>query len=171
MMVLRLYWERNMPVRLLKISITASIGILVFIVGLNNILDYSTNFDFIKHILSMDLTPEGPLSSRAILSTSLHHLFYMFIIFIECAGAIFTLYGAYRLWSVRHSGSKSFNQSKTQALLGMGCLFTLYLLGFMAIGGEWFQMWRDGAYNAQEPVFRFIVCIGIAIVIVNQPDE
>jgi predicted small integral membrane protein len=41
----------------------------------------------------------------------------------------------------------------------------------MAIGGEWFQMWRDGIYNAQEPVFRFIVCIGIAILIVNQPDE
>ena len=53
----------------------------------------------------------------------------------------------------------------------MGSLLILYLLGFMAIGGEWFQMWRDGAYNAQEPVFRFIVCIGIAILIVNQPGH
>jgi predicted small integral membrane protein len=160
-----------MPVRLLKIIITSSIGILVFIVGLNNILDYSTNFDFVRHILSMDLFPEGPLRSRAILSTSLHHLFYIVIIFTECAGAIFTLYGAHRLWCARQAASKSFNQSKTQALLGMGSLLTLYLLGFMAIGGEWFQMWRDGPYNAQEPVFRFIVCIGIAILIVNQPDE
>lgn len=160
-----------MPIRLLKIIITASVGILVFIVGLNNILDYSTNFDFVKHILSMDMYPEGPFQSRAVLSASLHHLCYMFIIFVECAGSGLTLYGAKRLWNARHLASKSFNQSKSQALLGMGSLFTLYLLGFMAIGGEWFQMWRDGIYNAQEPVFRFIVCIGIAILIVNQPDE
>lgn len=160
-----------MAVRLLKIIVTASVGILVFIVGLNNILDYSTNFDFVRHILSMDLFLEGPLRSRAILSTSLHHLFYMAIIFIECAGAIFTLYGAYCLWCARLAASRSFNQTKSQALLGMGSLLILYLLGFMAIGGEWFQMWRDGVYNAQEPVFRFIVCIGIAILIVNQPDE
>ena len=40
----------------------------------------------------------------------------------------------------------------------------------MAIGGEWFQMWRAGAYNMQEPAFRFIGSVGLVLLFINQRD-
>ena len=63
-----------------------------------------------------------------------------------------------------------FNESKDFAMLGVGILFLLYLFGFMIIGGEWFQMWRAGAYNMQESSFRFIVIFGIVMLFLNQAD-
>ena len=72
-----------------SISQTACVGLIgVFacLVSLNNILDYQSNFDFVKHVLSMDTTFEGnKLMNRAIGSSYLHHTAYAVIIFLEAA--------------------------------------------------------------------------------------
>ena len=158
-------------VRLAKIVLTARAGLLFLLVGVNNIIDYETNFDVVKHILSMDMIPPGPFAGRVVAASSLHHIFYLGIIGVEILGGAATLTGVLRLWRARNEAAKEFNKDKSLALCGLALVFGLYFIGFATIGGEWFQMWRAGSYNMQEPAFRFIGSIGLVMLFLNQPDE
>ncbi|MGJ0391729.1 MAG: DUF2165 family protein [Methylocystis sp.] len=159
-----------MIVRLAKIAVAFSAGFLILFVALDNVFDYGVNFDVAQHILSMDMVPQSPLKSRAITSPALHHLCYLFIIATEFASAALTLYGAWTLWQARAAGAATFNSAKAMAIAGLCVGFLLYFLGFMTVGGEWFQMWRAGPYNMQEPAFRFIGSIGLAMIFIGQAD-
>ena len=159
------------PVRFAKTSLVAGAGLLFMLVGVNNLIDYGPNFDVVKHILAMDMIPSGPFAGRAIAASNLHHIFYLGIIGVELAGGVATLTGAVRLWRARNLGASQFNKHKTLALCGLAWMFALYFIGIATIGGEWFQMWRAGAYNMQEPAFRFIGSIGLIMIFLNQPEE
>lgn len=159
-----------MTIRLAKIAIAFSTGILILLVALGNVFDYGANFDVVQHILSMDMIPPNPLKWRAITSPALHQIFYLFIIGTEFVSAALTLYGAWILWRARAGGAAAFNAAKSMAIAGLCVGFLLYLLGFMAVGGEWFQMWRAGVYNMQEPAFRFIGSVGIAMIFIALAD-
>lgn len=159
------------PIRLAKIAIVSGAGFLFALVGFNNLVDYGANFDVVKHILTMDMIPSGPFAGRAIAASALHHLLYLFIIGVELAGGAATLVGVTRLWRAREAAAKDFNRQKALALCGLASVFGLYFIGFATIGGEWFQMWRAGAYNMLEPAFRFIGSIGLILIFLNQPDE
>ena len=52
----------------------------------------------------------------------------------------------------------------------LGILYVVTALGFLVVGGEWFQMWQSKTWNGQEAAFRFIACIGLVLIFVNQPD-
>lgn len=159
------------PIRIAKIALTAGAGLLFLIVGFDNCLDYGTNFDVVKHILAMDMIPPGPLAWRAIAATWFHHLAYLGIILVEIAGGVATLAGATRLWRARAAAARDFNREKALAIVSLASVFGLYFIGFTTIGGEWFQMWRAGAYNMQEPAYRFIGSVGLVLLFLNQPDE
>jgi predicted small integral membrane protein len=159
-----------MMMRLAKIAVAAAAGVLILLVALNNLLDYGTNFDVVAHILSMDAIPPSPLTWRAISAPALHHLCYWFIILAEFASAGLTLHGAFVLWRAREAPAAAFHGAKGRAVAGLTIGFLLYFFGFMAIGGEWFQMWRAGFYNMQEPAFRFIGSIGVAMIFIALAD-
>lgn len=156
--------------RLAKIAMTASCGALLLLVAVDNLLDYGVNYDAVQHILSMDAVPPTPLAWRAITSPDLHRLFYAIIIATEFAAATLSLYGAARMWRARRQRAKTFNAAKGVAIGGLALGFLLYHFGFMAIGAEWFQMWRAGVYNLQEPAFRFIGAEGLALIFVSLAD-
>lgn len=156
--------------RLAKIAMTFSSGVLLLIVAINNVLDYGVNYEVVQHILSMDAVPQGPLAWRAIASPELHRLCYALIIATEFAAALLSLYGAWRMWRARGQRAKAFNAAKGVAIGGLAAGFLLYHFGFMTIGGEWFQMWRAGVYNMQEPAFRFIGALGLVLLFVSMTD-
>lgn len=156
--------------RLCKIAVSAAAGALILMVGLNNLFDYGTNFEVVQHILSMDAIPPSPLTWRAVTSPVLHHLCYAFIIATEFVSAGLALFGVWRLWKMRAAPAEAFNAAKSLAAAGLTIGFLLYFFGFMAIGGEWFQMWRAGVYNMQEPAFRFIGSVGLALVFLMLAD-
>lgn len=159
-----------MILRVSKILLAASAGLLILLIGLNNIFDYGTNFEVVRHILSMDTIPPSPLTWRAITAPALHHLCYLFIIGAEFAAAAAALYGAFLLWRARSAPAAQFNAAKAIAIAGLVGAFSLYFFGFMAVGGEWFQMWRSQGFNEQEPAFRFIGSIGLLLIFLNQRD-
>lgn len=156
--------------RLAKTTVAAAMGLVMLVVALDNVLDYGTNFDVVQHILSMDMIPPSPLKWRAIASPTLHHLFYLFIIAAEFASGALALYGALVLWRAREARGRAFDAAKGLAAAGLSLGFLLYTFGFMGVGGEWFQMWRAGVYNLQEPAFRFIGMLGLSLVFVALPD-
>ena len=133
------------------------IGVFACLVSLNNILDYQSNFDFVKHVLSMDTTFEGnKLMNRAIETSYLHHTAYGVIIFLEAAiGLINLLAAGLMIAAIRTSDSMRFSRAKGVAIIGLTIGFILWFGGFMIVGAEWFLMWQSQSWNGQTAAFRF----------------
>ena len=143
-----------------SISQTACVGLIgVFacLVSLNNILDYQSNFEFVKHVLSMDTTFEGnKLLNRGIESSYLHHTAYAVIIFLEAAIGLINLVAAgLMIAAIYARDSMRFTRAKGVAIVGLTIGFILWFGGFMIIGAEWFLMWQSQSWNGQTAAFRF----------------
>jgi predicted small integral membrane protein len=157
--------------RLAKIALTASVGLFALMVGLDNIFDYQTNFEAVRHVMSMDTLPEGyAFGWRAVTLTALQHLAYWVIILTELASAGFLIVGAGRMARAARYNALIFNDSKRLAIAGLVALFLLYFFGFLVVGGEWFEMWRSTGWNFQEPAFRFAAVIGVILIFVSLQD-
>ena len=46
-------------IRLAKVAMIASLAAYAFIVAYDNIIDYQSNYEFVRHVLSMDTTFPG----------------------------------------------------------------------------------------------------------------
>jgi predicted small integral membrane protein len=161
-----------MITRTSKALAVGMVGVLLLLVGIDNILDYGSNFAFVGHVLSMDtLFPDTTLKWRAITSPLLHHAAFALIIAFEITSGLLCLLGAKRLWQLRAGPAASFNSAKGAAVAGLMCGITLYLFGFLVIAGEWFQMWQSQQWNAQSSAFRFMVVIALVLIFLNQRDE
>jgi predicted small integral membrane protein len=56
-----------MPLRLAKLLLVSSLAAFAFIVAYDNVVDYDSNYEFVRHVLSMDITfPTNTLRTRAI---------------------------------------------------------------------------------------------------------
>jgi len=161
-----------MIARLSKALLVLFVGLILLLVGINNIIDYQTNFVFVQHVMAMDTaSPDTTLMWRAVAHTALHHAAYAFIIAAELVSGGLCAAGAWRLWGARGAGAARFNAMKDTAIAGLVCGFTLYFFGFLVIGGEWFQMWQSQTWNAQASAFRFLASIGLVLIFLNQRDE
>jgi len=161
-----------MIVRLSKALLVLMIGLFALLAGIHNIIDYNTNFTFVQHVMSMDTTfPDSALKWHAVTSPALHHAGYGLIIALELATGIICFWGGLRLWGSRRAPAAYFNESKREATVGLICGFSLWFLGFMVIGGEWFQMWQSESWNGQQGAFRLTACIGIVLIFLNQKDD
>ena len=160
-----------MLMRYSKILLTAALGALILLVAINNVTDYDTNYQVVSHVMSMDQVPPGsPLEWRAVPSVTLHRMLYAFIIAIEFSAAALILAGVWRLLLARKAQATQFNAAKDVATAGLALAVGLYLFGFMAVGGEWFQMWRSGP-DMQQAAFRFIGCAALVMLFLGQRDD
>jgi predicted small integral membrane protein len=161
-----------MAVRLSKIALVAAIGLLALMIVVNNVTDHDANFRYIYHVLTMDTVfPDNQLTWRAIREPILQRLAYGTIIATESAIALLCFLGAIRLFIALKQPATVFNQAKNIAIYGLTLAFLFWFVGFMVIGGEWFTMWQSADWNGQQPAFRFIGCVGIVLLYLNQPDE
>jgi predicted small integral membrane protein len=154
-----------MAARLSKIVLVASIGLLALLIVINNVTDYDTNFQYVYHVLSMDtIFPDSTLTWRAIQNPQLQHIAYRLIIATEAAIALLCWVGAGQLLQVITATGTIFNQAKATAIYGLTLAFVFWFVGFMVLGGEWYAMWQSPDWNGQQPAFRFIGCVGIALI-------
>ena len=161
-----------MIVRLSKALLVLMIGLFALLVGIDNVIDYDSNFIAVQHVMSMDTTfPDSTLKWRSITNPSLHHAGFGLIIALELVTGILCFWGALRLWHSRRAPATAFNASKDLAIVGLICGFALWFFGFLVIGGEWFQMWQSKTWNAQQAAFRITACIGIVLIFLNQKDD
>jgi predicted small integral membrane protein len=157
--------------RLVKIIMVASIALFACIVAFDNITDYGTNFEFVRHVLSMDTTfPGNALMYRSIDNPALWHLGYGMIIAGEGLTGLAFAIAAVELARNLRSNAAQFERSKRFVFVGAGLGFLVWFFGFMVIGGEWFAMWQSTHWNAQEAAFRFYLTLLGVLVFVNQED-
>ncbi len=158
-------------IRLVKVTMVASLALFALLVAYDNLVDYRSNYEFVRHTLSMDTTfPESALRGRAVTEPGLWTIAYWLIILTEAAVGLLLAFGAVRLASTVNADARLFNAAKRYAVLGVGLGFLLWFAGFMVVGGEWFAMWQSRTWNGQEAAFRFYVALLAVLIFVNQPD-
>ena len=161
-----------MIVRLAKIAMTAALAAFAFIVAYDNIVDYGSNYEFVKHVLSMDTTfPGNALTSRAITDPKLWALGYAGIIAGEGLTFLLLLAAAFSMLFALRAPAARFERATTWMVAGVTLGFMVWFFGFMVIGGEYFDMWQSKNWNGQEPAFRFYMTMLAVLIFVNQPDR
>ena len=146
-------------------------GLLTLIIAFSNLTDYSTNFEFVKHVLSMDsIFENSTVKYRSITNNTIHHLSYLFIIMLEITMAYFFITSAVQMYLQMKNSKEQFNLSKKNAYIGVSLGILLWFIGFTVIGGEWFSMWQSNDWNGLEEANRivsFFMLTYLALVIVD----
>ncbi len=157
--------------RISKIVLVAAVASFFSLVVFNNLTDYGTNFAYVQHVLSMDtIFPDSQLKWRAINNPVIHHIFFGSIIAWEAIVASLCWVGAAHLSQALQQDATQFNQAKSYVIWGLTAGCVLWLLAFLAIGGEWFAMWQSPVWNGQAIAFRMFVITSVILLIVRQPD-
>ena len=75
--------------RLAKAAMVAALAAFALIVAYNNVVDYDSNYQFVRHVLSMDtIFPDSVLRSRAIDNETVWRAAYALIIAAEAAAGV-----------------------------------------------------------------------------------
>jgi predicted small integral membrane protein len=161
-----------LAVRLAKTAMVASTAAFALLVSIDNVVDYPTNYEFVRHVLSMDTTaPGNGLMGHAITNPALWDAAYWMIIVAEALTGLVLAWAALRRVANVRAPARLFNAAKDLVIVGVGVGFLLWFLGFMVVGGEWFAMWQSKAWNGQQAAFRFYVTLLLVAILVNQPDR
>jgi predicted small integral membrane protein len=159
-------------VRLAKVALVAAVAALALIVAYNNIVDYGSNYDFVRHVLSMDTTfPNNALMDRAIDNPRAWTAVYALIIAVEGLTSLLLIVGAWALLARLKSPAAEFNRAKVWAIAGLTTGFGLWFFGFLVVAGEYFAMWQSHAWNGQEAAFRLTAVILGVMIFVSLPDS
>jgi predicted small integral membrane protein len=160
-----------MTLRTIKTLLVAGVALLYTLVVFNNITDYGSNYEFVRHVMMMDTTFPGNHGMwRAIGSPALHTAFYVSIIAWEFATMLLCWWGAARMALVRHAPATVFHQAKRLSIAALTLGLLQWLVAFLAVGAEWFLMWQSKEWNGQEAGLRMFTVLGIVLLLVTQPD-
>jgi predicted small integral membrane protein len=158
-------------IRLAKIATIAALAAYALIAAYNNAVDYGSNYEFVKHVLSMDTTFAGnALKDRAISDEKIWTAAYALIIATEWLTGLLLALGAIMLLGRLTAPAEVFNRAKTLAVAGLTVGFGLWFFGFLVIAGEYFAMWQSQVWNGQEAAFRIATTILVVLVFVSLPD-
>ena len=163
----------------LPVAITVFVAVnagYLLLVAFGNITDFGTNQAFVHHVLEMDTTNFGAAEGtgldpdvmwRAIDSTPLQDAGYIAIIVWESLAAI-VLAASVVLW-IRERGT-GFARARALSTIGLVMVITLFAIGFIDVGGEWFQMWKSTAWNGLDTAFRAVVIATLPLVLIHLPS-
>ncbi len=161
-----------MMVRLSKCALLLGVALFFSLIVFNNLTDYDSNYQFVRHTLSMDSTFPGNHGVwRALRQPRVHTAFYLCIICWEAATGVLCWWGLARLLGRLRAPAALFHQAKTVAISGLtlGCM--LWLVAFVDIGGEWFLMWQSKTWNGQEAAFRMFVVLAVSLIYLTLPED
>jgi len=159
-------------IRLAKVTMVGSLAAYAFIVAYNNVVDYGSNYQFVRHVLSMDTTfPDNALMHRSITNESIWRVAYALIMAMEGLTAFLLALGAVMLLARLRAPAEVFNRSKVWAVAGLTVGFALWFFGFMVIAGEYFAMWQSKEWNGQQAAFRITTEILAVLIFVSLPDR
>jgi predicted small integral membrane protein len=155
--------------RLLKAALVGVVALYFTLVALGNLTDYQTNYAFVQHVLSMDTTfPNSGLRWRAVHSPVLWNNFYTGIIAWEISAALLLWLSAGKL-ARQTGGSASTDYAAARRFASNALVFgmLLWLLAFITIGGEWFQMWESRQWNGLPAALQNVTIQGLILIYLN----
>jgi predicted small integral membrane protein len=160
-----------MTLRIAKIALVLAVAFFYSVITFNNITDYDSNYQFVRHALMMDSTfPNNHGMWRALNSPTIHTIFYICIILWESITMILCWWGAIRLARAVTTTAATFNQAKRISVAALTLGLLMWLVAFLTVGAEWFLMWQSKSWNGQEAAFRTFAIIGIVLILLVQRD-
>jgi len=161
-----------MSLRLAKTALVFGVAIYYAFLILNNLTDYDSNYQFVRHVLMMDSTFPGNRGMwRAINSPGVHSVLYLTMIAWEILTMVLCWWGGLRLAKCLKKDAKAFCDAKNTAIIGLTLSLLMWLVAFLSVAGEWFLMWQSKAWNGQEAAFRMFTVVGIVLLLLVQPDS
>ncbi|MET9258885.1 DUF2165 domain-containing protein [Amycolatopsis sp. NPDC004079] len=147
--------------------LTGMTAIQMTLVAVGNITDFETNREFVHHVLAMDTTFQSPnMMWRAITSPGLADAVYVAIIAWELLTAL-SLIAGFVAWIRTHLAGRPLSTAKQLSNLGWVMQLTLFGVGFIAIGGEWFQMWQSSKWNGLQPALQNLIIASFGLVLTH----
>jgi predicted small integral membrane protein len=160
-----------MTIRIAKILLLAGVALLHLLIVFNNLSDFDSNYQFVRHVLSMDSTFAGNHAMyRALTSPAWNLVFYWGIILWELITTVLLWWGVAALVRARHGHAIQFNAARGTAIIALTLSLLLWLVAFLDIGGEWFLMWQSAQWNGQAAAARNFTVGGIVLLLLLQPD-
>jgi len=160
-----------MTLRGAKVLLVLGVAFFYTLVVFNNITDYDSNHQFVRHVLMMDSTFPGNHGMwRAINSPGMHTAFYVAIIAWEFVTMALCWWGGFRLAWMVSAANVDFERAKGIAIAALTTSLLMWLVAFLSIGGEWFLMWQSRNWNGQETAFRNFAIVGIVLLFVAQRE-
>jgi predicted small integral membrane protein len=158
-------------VKTIKVILVIGMALFMSFAAFGNLTMPDVGMGAMSVTLGMETTFKHPMAMwRAISSPWIIQLGFGVIVLVELASAVLLWWGAIRMWNARGSAA-SFNAAKQRALLGLGVAACLYLVGWLAICNEWFEMWQSQKLNVLQDAFRvFAECL-LIMIWVNTADE
>ena len=71
--------------------------------------------------------------------------------------------------ALRGTGA-AFHHAKRVSIAALTLSLLMWLVAFLAVGGEWFLMWQSKTWNGQDAAFRMFTVVGMVLLIVALPD-
>jgi len=160
-----------MTLRIAKVALVFAVAFFYSLVVLNNMTDYDSNYQFVRHVLMMESTFPGNRGIwRAINSPKWHTVFYLSIIAWETVTMILCWLGGFLMAGAMREGQTVFHQSKRVAISALTLSLLMWFVVFLSVGGEWFLMWQSKLWNGQDAAFRMFTVVGIILLFVVQPE-
>ncbi|MFD2467827.1 DUF2165 domain-containing protein [Amycolatopsis silviterrae] len=147
--------------------LTGMTAVQMTLVAVGNITDFGTNQEFVRHVLAMDTTFQSPnMMWRAITNPGIADAAYIAIIVWEALTALVLIAGL--VARIRnHLTGRPLSLANHLPVLGWAMQFALFGVGFMAIGGEWFQMWQSSKWNGLQAALQNLIVAAFGLVITH----
>jgi len=160
-----------MVTRAAKLLLVCGIALFYTLVVFNNVTDFDSNYQFVRHVLMMDTTfPRNNGMWRALTQPWMHLAFYLGVIGWEMVNTVLLWWGAFKLFKALRLAPATFNAAKRIPLAALTLSMLMWLVAFLTVGAEWFLMWQSHMWNGQEAAFRMFAVVGIVLLLVLQPD-
>jgi predicted small integral membrane protein len=161
-----------MITRTAKLLLLCGIAVFYTLVVFNNLTDFNSNYEFVRHVLMMDTTFPGNHGMWRALPLPIEHLiFYFGIIAWEIATMLLLWLGSWRLLRALRGPAVEFHRAKRIGITALTLSLLMWLIAFLAVGAEWFLMWQSHAWNGQEAAFRMFTVVGIVLIVILQPES
>jgi predicted small integral membrane protein len=92
---------------------------------------------------------------------------YLAIIVWESAAAILLVLATALLIAGMVRGG--FRTARALSSIGLLMIVVLFFGGFIAVGGEWFGMWRSTQWNGLDTAFRNGMLAAVALILIHVP--
>jgi predicted small integral membrane protein len=145
--------------------LTLSTAVQMALIAIGNITDYETNHQFVVHVFAMDTTFHSPhVMWRAITSSGLVTTAYLAIIAWEVLTAA-VLVTAAVVWIRALGGRRDTDTARRLSTLGWTMWLALFAGGFLAIGGEYFEMWQSSKWNGTQSALEEVIIASFALIL------
>ena len=161
-----------MITRTAKLLLLAGVAFFYSLVVFNNLTDFDSNYQLVRHVLMMDTTFPGNHGMwRALTSPAADHLFYIAIIVWEIVTAILLWTGCVALLRAIRRPVMNFEAAKRIPIIALTLSLLMWLVAFISVSGEWFLMWQSHVWNGQETAFRDFTMVGIVLLLFMFPER